>query len=386
MNKDDTSQNPPAAPHGFGPAGSAGAQAKGRLLEETAPGERAALQHAAPLSQGRRRQDREAGPSEKQVYVPPVTLPPNKEPQAPDSRKIMVAASVMVTSDERSRPTMRRIPVPTGAAGGAAPAYPQGEGQGSRTAGGRAARFDGAPGAQQPPHTSTLPSVGATPQRSQRTLPTGALAYNGTSTARMPATASASSPWAKGGVGQIDKANLPSSQLLSTTAPIAKSQPASADATGKDRSATPRPLLARVLLLAGLAGVAAVTVWYLLRWPPPKDSAMAPPLEVGVSTPSPAGQPPATAPIAPPPDTAAIAQPPATAAIAQPPTVAPPEPPPPVRPSPPVESLPSTTPTRKPPRPTSTGDAATAPKATATAAPAVEPPPKPTTSAPPRPF
>lgn len=85
-----------------------------RRPEDEAPGATAPpAERAIPWGEPRprRRQDREAGPSDKQVYVPPVTLPPNREHQAMDLQKIQVAPSLLKGIDERNRPTMRRIPV-----------------------------------------------------------------------------------------------------------------------------------------------------------------------------------------------------------------------------------------------------------------------------------
>ncbi|WP_437673410.1 hypothetical protein [Sorangium sp. So ce131] len=81
---------------------------EGAPAPAAAPAERV-MQWGEPRP--RRRQDREAGPSDKQVYVPPVTLPPNREHQAMDLQKIQVAPSLLKGVDERNRPTMRRIPV-----------------------------------------------------------------------------------------------------------------------------------------------------------------------------------------------------------------------------------------------------------------------------------
>jgi hypothetical protein len=91
------------------------AQEQRRRPEDGAPGATALpAERATPWGEPRprRRQDREAGPSDKQVYVPPVTLPPNREHQAMDLQKIQVAPSLLKGVDERNRPTMRRIPVP----------------------------------------------------------------------------------------------------------------------------------------------------------------------------------------------------------------------------------------------------------------------------------
>ncbi|WP_437777695.1 hypothetical protein [Sorangium sp. So ce1097] len=106
-----------------------------RRPDEGAPGPAAAppIERAVPWGEPRprRRQDREAGPSDKQVYVPPVTLPPNREHQAMDMQKIQVAPSLLKGVDERNRPTMRRIPVhgmpaPPGAPDGPGSARPGG--------------------------------------------------------------------------------------------------------------------------------------------------------------------------------------------------------------------------------------------------------------------
>ncbi|WP_437295155.1 hypothetical protein [Sorangium sp. So ce426] len=114
----------------------------------------------------RRRQDREAGPSDKQVYVPPVTLPPNREHQAMDQQKIQVAPSLLKGVDERNRPTMRRIPVqglpgpPTGA--------PDGQG-GARPGGVRTARVGVGSGVWPPPEDESSGSRGQS-SRKQRPI------------------------------------------------------------------------------------------------------------------------------------------------------------------------------------------------------------------------
>ncbi|WP_437305077.1 hypothetical protein [Sorangium sp. So ce388] len=96
----------------------------------------------------RRRQDREAGPSDKQVYVPPVTLPPNREHQAMDLQKIQVAPSLLKGVDERNRPTMRRIPVH------GIPGAPEGQG-GARPGGVRTARVGVGSGVWPPPEETS---------------------------------------------------------------------------------------------------------------------------------------------------------------------------------------------------------------------------------------
>ncbi|WP_437732367.1 hypothetical protein [Sorangium sp. So ce1335] len=122
-----------------------------RRPDEGAPGPVAAppVERAMPWGdpRPRRRQDREAGPSDKQVYVPPVTLPPNREHQAMDLQKIQVAPSLLKGVDERNRPTMRRIPVHGMPA---PPGAPEGPG-GMRPGGVRTARVGVGSGVWPPP-------------------------------------------------------------------------------------------------------------------------------------------------------------------------------------------------------------------------------------------
>ncbi|MCC6556133.1 MAG: hypothetical protein IT372_24500 [Polyangiaceae bacterium] len=379
MTKKDTNEIPPVdpladeAPDGPAPF-SPPAPANDKLIPF--PGPRAR----------RKQQDREAGPSEKQVYVPPVTLPPTKEPQPHEGQqKLLIAPSVLATSDDRSRPTIRRIPVEAAMLLEAQRAATTTE-ISPRTVGGRTARFDAGPAAPPPPDEApNQTGVVKLPTRTQRiqTAPAAEPPTGAGSTLKTGAVSAGASPWAKDGVAQVDRANLPSA--LAATAPLpddVKRAPAAAEPAPE----APRSHLRHMLLAAGLLVAAGVSIWYLTRWETPKDSPRAP-IEVPVSAPPPAPPPVDTAPpatAAPPPvDTAPPAETAAPAATPPPTAGTAPvgmQPPPPSRPPP------STT--RKPPRPAET--ASPKPTATAVAQPPPEPPPppppKPTTSAPPRPF
>jgi hypothetical protein len=353
MTKKDASEIPPAdPPPGFGPVAAAAEQERPARssLEETMPGIERPLEQSAPVPVRRRKQkDREAGPSEKQVYVPPVSLPPNREEQIVDAPKIRVAPSVMVVSDERSRPTMRRLPSHV-----LPPPQADPNAQ-SRTVGGRTARMQAVTGVLPPEEEPRTAQVINLPTRTQRIK-----AVTGAAAARpdeQGGKEAGSSPWAKDGEEHIDKADLPSAQLHSSTAreaPLVTFKPAS-------RS---RSNMSNFAALIVVASIAAGSAFVLLRdrSKKPVDTT---PIEVVATAPAPA-------------------TPPATQLLPPP---APPEPEPaqtaPVSLPQPLESRPAPATTRKsrPPPP-----APAAPKPTATTQPAATaPPPAATTSEPPRP-
>ncbi|WP_437997324.1 hypothetical protein WMF26_41985 [Sorangium sp. So ce185] len=242
----------------------------------------------------RRRQDREAGPSDKQVYVPPVTLPPNREHQAMDLQKIQVAPSLLKGVDERNRPTMRRIPVH------GMPGPPQAvpEGPGSARTGVRTARVGVGSGVWPPPEE---------PTRKQRLAP---------APAPQPA-------------GAAPRAGVPQAAARPDAAVAAA---ASAAALAARRRAAPLGLFA-LLVFLGSATVAGFWVlWRAANPPVPPDAPVAddgraPTPEPGLAAPTPSAMP----------------EPAPT-----PPPVATVEPPPTAEPAPAASNAPPTSPAAEP--------------------------------------
>ncbi|WP_437588181.1 hypothetical protein [Sorangium sp. So ce1000] len=239
----------------------------------------------------RRRQDREAGPSDKQVYVPPVTLPPNREHQAMDLQKIQVAPSLLKGVDERNRPTMRRIPVQ--GMPGAPPEAPDGQG-GARPGGVRAARVGVGSGVWPPPEDE---SSGLRGQASRKQRPTAA-------TAPQPPAA-------------LPRAGLPPAAARSD--PSAVTAAAAAAVLAARRRRAPLGLFA-LLVFLGSATVAGF--WVLWRAANPasdqepakaEDRRAPAPDPAGLATPTPSAQPEHPPPVAiePPP----TAEPPVPAAL-----------------------------------------------------------------------
>ncbi|WP_437568872.1 hypothetical protein [Sorangium sp. So ce542] len=277
----------------------------------------------------RRRQDREAGPSDKQVYVPPVTLPPNREHQAMDLQKIQVAPSLLKGVDERNRPTMRRIPVH------GMPGPPQAvpEGPGSARTGVRTARVGVGSGVWPPPEE---------PTRKQRLAP---------APAPQPA-------------GAAPRADVPQAAARPDAAVAAA---ASAAALAARRRAAPLGLFA-LLVFLGSATVAGFWVlWRAANPPAPPeapvaDDGRAPTPEPGPAAPTPSAMPepaPTPPPVAtgePPPPTAE----PAPAASGAPPTSPSAEPSAPSAPSGAVAARPSSprpaVQAKRPPRPAAPED------------------------------
>ncbi|WP_437966210.1 hypothetical protein WMF04_42455 [Sorangium sp. So ce260] len=243
----------------------------------------------------RRRQDREAGPSDKQVYVPPVTLPPNREHQAMDLQKIQVAPSLLKGVDERNRPTMRRIPVH--GMPGPPPGTPEGPGS-ARPGGVRTARVGVGSGVWPPPEE---------PTRKQR-----------------PAAMLASQPAAA-----VPRAGLPEAAARPDPAVAAA---ASAAALAARRRVAPLGLFA-LLVFLGSATVAGFWVlWRAANPSTPRDTPVAedarvPAPEPGIATPTPSALP-EPPPVATPPVAAAdqplpaaeqpVPAPPASSAAAEP--------------------------------------------------------------------
>ncbi|WP_433929766.1 hypothetical protein AB3662_38750 [Sorangium cellulosum] len=301
-----------------------------RRPDEGVPGPAAAppAERAMPWGdpRPRRRQDREAGPSDKQVYVPPVTLPPNREHQAMDLQKIQVAPSLLKGVDERNRPTMRRIPVhgmppPPGA--------PDGQG-GLRPGGVRTARVGVGSGVWPPPEEP----------RKQRPL---------AAPAPQP-VAAAARPGMPPNAARPDPAAAAAAAVL-----VAR------------RRGAPLGLFA-LLVFLGSATVAGFWVLWRAANPPSGqdaarvDEVRGPAPEPGVATPAPSAlpeQPPAAAP-------------PPVATVEQPPPVA--EQPPPAAPEAP-SAVPSPSASPAPPRPV----AAARPPSTRPAVQAKRPPKAPPT-------
>lgn len=328
-----------------------------------------------PLPANRRRSkdkhDREAGPSEKHVYVPPVTLPQTSLPASVDQQKIMVAPSVLKVANERNQPTIRRIP-PVVMNPGAVPADAA------------------ASPAEQTMKTGAQPA-GAAPAAGLAQSANAQAAAAASQQRAATAAGKAASPWAKGGVPQVDKQALPSAQLLATAA-----------ASAATTQAPPRPERSRsligpvLLVLLAFAGTAGVVA--LLRWPEPRPDERTP-IQVGAGTQTPRTLPPGTD------DTADLPAPPVTSFAPMPQDTAAPGPTPPAQPPPTPQptgaaapdgpSTPQPTSAPRPPvtsRPPATGTKPTPPPTAKTAEPAQstpppEPPPSTTnTAAPPRPF
>lgn len=311
----------------------------GQLVEWTGP---------LPAAARRKKQDRAAGPSEKHVYVPPVTLPPTKGPSALDQQKIMVAPSVLKPNDNsRNQPTIRRLP---------------------------SVAAQAQPGAASDSAGQTL-KTGAQPGPAQAKAAQG----KGTSAqARAASAPGKASPWDKGGLPAVDREALPSAQLHATGSSRSAATPAKPE---KPRSR------GALVVAALLLGTAAASIYFLVAWPEPKPSPDTP-IQVGAPTAPPTWEP---APLPAPPSTAVA---PSTAApieaqpVAPPPSAAtpvetsaaPPPPPPEPPPRPSVTARPPVT--AKPPSTAKAPPTAEQPPPP----PPPEPPPTSTTTAPPRPF
>lgn len=338
-----------------------------RRPDEGAPGPAAArpIERAMPWGEPRprRRQDREAGPSDKQVYVPPVTLPPNREHQAMDMQKIQVAPSLLKGVDERNRPTMRRIPVHGMPA---PPGAPDGPGS-ARPGGVRTARVGVGSGVWPPPED---------PRKQQR-----------------PYAAPAAQP-----VAAAPRPEMPTN--------AARPDPAAAAAAAvlaTRRRGAPLGLFA-LLVFLGSATVAGF--WVLWRAANPRvaedvtraDESRGQAPGPSVATPAPSA-PPEPPPAATPPPVAAVEQPPPVAEQPPPAASAAPAPSAPhARPGPVATTRPpSTRPTvqaKRPPKPPTTPEDVYEPTANTPpsapqplpSAPAALPSAPPGTTAPPRPF
>ncbi|WP_437277073.1 hypothetical protein WME90_38395 [Sorangium sp. So ce375] len=322
----------------------------------------------------RRRQDREAGPSDKQVYVPPVTLPPNREHQAMDLQKIQVAPSLLKGVDERNRPTMRRIPVQ--GMPGAPPGIPDGQ-SGARPGGVRAARVGVGSGVWPPPEDESSGSRGPS-SRKQR-----------------PTAAAAPQPAA------VSRAGLPPTAARHDSDAVTAAAAAAVLAARRRRAP-----LALFALLVFLGSATVAGFWVLWRAANPtgdQDSALAEggrvptpePTRIATSTPSAQPEHPPPAAIEPPPTAERPVVPDVTDVPMAPP-MAPPGSPPahsaaiaasrpsPARPAAPV---------RRPPRPLTTPDdvydlsvSPPSPPPVLPSAPSASPTTPPGTTAPPRPF
>jgi cytoskeletal protein RodZ len=199
MTDKNANESLPGQPAGQPSAGDGGQQAEEprRKPEEGAPAAPVPGARAVPWAtydpKHRRRQDREAGPSDKQVYVPPVTLPPNREHQIVNMQKIQVAPAVLKGVDERSRPTMRKLPpVRLGSASQARPVVSSVDVvTGPRPAAGPTTRIEVGPAVLPPPEAEPAPlPVRDVPAQSPRVAPAGA----SVAPADTAAVASASNP------------------------------------------------------------------------------------------------------------------------------------------------------------------------------------------------
>ncbi|EYF02082.1 hypothetical protein [Chondromyces apiculatus] len=389
--KDELDSLPDDPPMGRGGASASSSGDLGRIAPPPDDGSLVEWTGPLPTNKRKKKEDREAGPSEKHIYVPPVTLPPTKGPADPNQQqKILVAPSVLRPADNsRNQPTIRKLPSAIGPEmlPGAAQAV---NGPISDVAvqtlktGAQPASVQ-ARAAQASPATPAAP---ATPQQSAKPASSK--------------TAPGGSPWAKGGMSAVDREALPSAQLLSKTgSSTALPMPAKSD---------PQRPWTGVFVGLLVAAAAAVGVWFLVAWPDPTaGQGTSPPIQVPpnqtppsiptLPIPSQAGLEPAPTPstavasaepvpsaqqpATPPEDTAGSAPPPPTppspppASTPAPPTAIAPEVPTATAARPPVTSRPPTT-TPKPPSTPTAKDPAPPPPPTPT--------PPPSTTAPPRPF